>query len=62
MQQQISFPREQELHSEKGGVKFPAILDGRRVMCWISREALDNHFEAKTKGELNAFPATPRRD
>jgi len=52
---QISFPREQTQDSGGSGVEFPAIVDGRRIPCKISREALDDHFEAETMGELHAF-------
>ena len=52
---QISFPREQQLTFDNGGVDFPAIVDGRRVPCKVSREALDDHFKAETEGTLHAF-------
>jgi hypothetical protein len=52
---QISFPREQQLTFDSSGVDFPAIVDGRRVPCKISREALDDHFKAEAEGPLHAF-------
>jgi len=52
---QISFPREQLLTFDNDGVDFPAIVDGRRVLCRISPEALDDHFNAKREGTLHAF-------
>jgi hypothetical protein len=52
---QASFPREQQQDAGSGGVTFPAIVDGRRVTCKISREALDDHFKAETEGTLHAF-------
>jgi len=50
---QISFPR--ELDAGSGGVTFSAIVDGRRVPCKVSREALNDHFKAETEGILYAF-------
>ena len=52
---QISFPREQQLTFDNSGVDFPAIVDGRRIPCRISREALDDHFNAEREGTLHAF-------
>ena len=52
---QISFPREQQLTFENGGVDFPAIVDGRRVPCMISREALDDHFKGRPFRRLRSF-------
>lgn len=52
---QILFPRVQQLTFDNAGVEFPAIVDGRRVPCKISREALDDHFKAETEGPLHAF-------
>jgi hypothetical protein len=52
---QISFPREQQLTFDNSGVDFPAIVDGRRIQCKISREPLDDHFNAEREGTLHAF-------
>ena len=52
---QILFPRDQQLTFDNSGVDFPAIVDGRRVVCKISREALDDHFKADIEGPLHAF-------
>ena len=52
---QISFPREQQLAFDNVGVDFPAIVDGRRIPCKISREALEDHFNAEREGTLHAF-------
>ncbi len=52
---QFAFPREQQLIFDNSGVEFPAIVDGRRIPCRISREALDDHFDAEREGTLHAF-------
>ena len=52
---QISFPREQQLAFDNSGVDFPAIVDGRRIPCKISAEALNDHFSAEKEGLLHAF-------
>ena len=52
---QISFAREQQLTFDNSGVDFPAIVDGRRILCKISAEALDDHFSAEKEGTLHAF-------
>ncbi|MFC3109450.1 DUF1488 domain-containing protein [Undibacterium arcticum] len=42
----ISFPRDIEAHIDPSeGVAFQAIVDGDRVWCVISREALEDHFD-----------------
>lgn len=51
----IVFLEEQQVGIGSSSVKFPALVDGRRVMCKISGEALDDHFGADMEGELNAF-------
>ena len=52
---QIYFPNDQQLEFDDSAVKFPVIVDGRRVTCKISTEALKDHFKAETKRILNAF-------
>ena len=52
---QISFPREQQLSFDDGGMDFPAIVDSRRIPCKILREALEDHFNAEREGTLHAF-------
>ena len=57
---QIAFPRERQLTFDDSGVDFPAIVDGRRIPCRISGEALDDHFNAEREGTLHAFLALRR--
>lgn len=57
----ISFPRTApEFDSESFTLTFPADVDGDRVECGITAEALEDHFGARSISEMdlvNAFDA-----
>jgi hypothetical protein len=54
----ISFPRiEPEFDSESFTLKFPAEVDGTRIECGITAEALEDHFGARSIGETDLVEA-----
>lgn len=42
----ITFPREQRWDITRGCVEFPAVVDGERLICRASEEALEDYFGA----------------
>lgn len=50
----ITFPREQRWDITHGCVEFPAVVDGERVICRVSEEALEDYFGAT--GSDDAIP------
>ncbi len=61
----IRFPSEApSWHDSNLTVVFPALVDGARVPCAISVEALEDHFGARPEGReawMQAFDAGRRR-
>lgn len=54
----ISFPRTApEFDSEFFTLKFPAVVDGARVECGITAEALEDHFGARSISETDLVEA-----
>ena len=41
----------------EGNVDFTVDLDGQPMFCTISREALDDHFDAEALGRVEAYIA-----
>jgi DNA-directed RNA polymerase specialized sigma24 family protein len=50
----IQFPTEQRWDIVHGCVEFPAVIDGSRILCRVSEEALEDFFGAK--GYRDAIP------
>jgi len=46
----ISFPDRSTPDADRLGVTFPADIDGHRIVCFISAEALQDHFGARGTG------------
>ncbi|MEA3119634.1 MAG: hypothetical protein QOI13_2904 [Paraburkholderia sp.] len=61
---QITFPQDPAEYCGRDLVlAFPAVVDGQRVQCAITAEALENHFGAESLREediLRAFQANRR--
>lgn len=38
----IKFPNRQAINSVTGGISFPAVVNGNKIRCEISREALQD--------------------
>lgn len=52
----MEFVRDQfAWNGDRMTLDFPAKVDGKRIVCRVSREALDDHFEAKASGYEAAF-------
>lgn len=56
----ITFPKIQAWDDSTDVVTFPADSDGQRIKCWISWEALQDHFKGFTS-PLDAFCANRSR-
>jgi hypothetical protein len=47
----IQFPKEQTYHDLLEAVVYPAIVNGKRIFCHISIEALSDHFGANLRAD-----------
>ncbi|MBM2770032.1 DUF1488 domain-containing protein [Burkholderia anthina] len=58
---QISFPVEQPTYCGLDlALAFPALVEGRRVRCAITAEALEDHFRAASPREQDLVDAFAR--
>ncbi|HDR8999493.1 TPA: DUF1488 domain-containing protein [Burkholderia vietnamiensis] len=58
---QISFPSEHPTYSGLDpALSFPALVEGRRVRCAITAEALEDHFRAASPREQDLVDAFSR--
>jgi hypothetical protein len=51
----ITFPDLEAWDAGRMVVSFPAELEGRRISCAVSMEALQDHFDARNLAPLEAF-------
>ena len=60
MPSQITFPAGHSYEADRDGIAFPAALDGRPVTCFITAEALAQHFGARDHSRAEAEAAFAR--
>ena len=56
MSLQISFPA-QEAPDENDGIRFPVLINGKRVGCQITVEALQDKFGMRDANSMKTFKA-----
>jgi len=54
----ISFPQSEAWDSNTDCVSFPAEIDGKRIRCFVSWEALQDNFGGNSIQPMDAFRAS----